>query len=107
MAKSPLHYCATDNEVYELLMSGKQRITDSVLHAVGRNRGIFYSGQDSREHLISNLSLLTYGFSELQELLGQRENPTRAEKLTSVKLNSALSLCQRATHDDTKTVDEG
>ena len=92
MAKSPLHYCATDNEVYELLMSGKQRITDSVLHAVARNRGIFYSEQDSREHLISNLSLLTYGFSELQELLGQRENPTRAEKLTSVKLNSALSL---------------
>ena len=92
MAKSPLHYCATDNEVYELLMSGKQRITDSVLHAVARNRGIFYSAQDSREHLISNLSLLTYGFSELQGLLGQRENPARAEKLTSVKLNTALSL---------------
>jgi hypothetical protein len=92
MAKSPLHYCATDNEVYELLMSGKQRITDSVLHAVARNRGIFYSAQDSREHLISNLAQLTYGFSELQGLLGQRENPARAEKLTSVKLNTALSL---------------
>ena len=92
MPKNPLHYCATDKEIYDLLMSGKQRITDAVLHSMARNRGIFYSPKDSRETLVSNLSLLPYGYAELQGMLGQRESSGRAEKLTSVTLNAQLSV---------------
>ena len=92
MPRNQLHYCATDKEIYDLLMSGKQRITDAVLHTIARDRGIFFSPKESRETLVSSLSLLLYGHADLQRLLGQRESPGRAEKLTSLTLKAALSV---------------
>ena len=48
MPDSQLHYCATDKELYDLLMASKQRITESILLGFARERGIFCSPRESR-----------------------------------------------------------
>ena len=52
MPDSQLHYCATDKELYYLLMASKQRITVSILLGFARERGIFCSPRESRESLV-------------------------------------------------------
>lgn len=92
MAKSTLLYCATDKEIYDVLMSSKQRINTAVVLELARDRGIFYSSKDSRESLVNNLSLLTHDYHDLNIILDQREHAGRAEKLTSLTLNAALTI---------------
>lgn len=36
------HLSANDKEIYDLLTSGKQRLTENVLHELARDWGIFY-----------------------------------------------------------------
>lgn len=98
MTNEPLRYSATDKEIYDVLMSSKKRMNDEALHEMAKARGIFYSPRDSREALASQLSLLPHDYEALSELLGQSENPSRAEKVTSVTLNATLST------DDIKAV---
>lgn len=92
MAKSTLLYCATDKEIYDVLMSSKQRINTAVVLELAKDRGIFYSSKDSRESLVNNLSLLTHDYHDLNIILDQREHAGRAEKLTSLTLNAALTI---------------
>ncbi|MEE2577389.1 hypothetical protein, partial [Pseudomonas aeruginosa] len=82
--KNPLYFCATDKEVYDVLMSGKQRLTDSVLLDLAKDRGIFYSPNESRDELSEIMSLLTYDYYDLQVLLSRREQKSRGEKLQSI-----------------------
>ncbi|MCY0853231.1 hypothetical protein [Cupriavidus sp. D39] len=98
MSKSILLYCATDNEIYDVLMSSKQRISSAVVLELAKDRGIFYSYKDAREELINSLSLLTHDYHDLNIILDQREHAGRAEKLTSITLNAVLTL------DDIKEV---
>ena len=51
MPDPQLLYCATDKEIYDMLMASKQRITESLLLGFARERGIFCSPQDAREVL--------------------------------------------------------
>lgn len=92
MAKNNLLYCATDKEVYDVLMSAKQMINSAVVMELAKDRGIFYSSKDTRETLVHNLSLLTHDFHDLNIILDQREHAGRAEKMTSITLNAALTL---------------
>ena len=92
MAKNTLLYCATDKEIYDVLMSSKQRINAAVVLELAKDRGIFYSPKDSRESLVHSLSLLTHDYHDLNIILDQREHAGRAEKLTSVTLNAALTI---------------
>lgn len=92
MSKQNLLYCATDKEIYDVLMSAKQRIHSGVLLELAKDRKIFYSPADSREDLIHQLSLLPHGYHELNIILEQREHAGRAEKVTSVTLNAALTM---------------
>jgi len=92
MPKTPLLYCATDKEIFDALMSGKRLITESVMLELAKDRGIFYSPQDSRETLAHNLSLLPHDYYDLNVILDHREHPGRAEKLTSVTLNTPLTI---------------
>jgi hypothetical protein len=98
MIKNTLQYCATDKEIFDALMSAKQKISEKVLLELAKDRGIFYSAKDSRENLISYISLLPHDFHDLNTLLEQREHSGRQEKLTSVILPIAL------TADDIKEV---
>lgn len=92
MAKNMLLYCATDKEIYDVLMSAKQRISSAIVLELAKDRGIFYSPKDSRESLIHNLSLLTHDYNDLNIILDQREHHGRAEKLTSITLNAELTI---------------
>lgn len=92
MYKSILLYCATDKEIYDALMSAKRQITEPIMLELAKDRGIFYSPQDSRETLAYNLSLLPHDYYDLNATLDRREHPGRAEKLTSVILNIPLTM---------------
>ncbi len=92
MAKNNLLYCATDKEVYDVLMSAKQMINSAVVMELAKDRGIFYSSKDTRETLVHYLSLLTHDFHDLNIILDQREHAGRAEKVTSITLNAALTV---------------
>ena len=96
--KNKLTYCATDNEIYEVLMSAKQKITDAVLLELAKDRGIFYSHKDCRETLVEMLSLLPHDYHDLGEILEHREHAGRTEKLTHITLDTMLSI------EDIKTV---
>lgn len=92
MINNTLQYCATDKEIYDALMSAKQKISEKVLLELAKDRGIFFSPKDSREDLISAISLLTHDYRDLNTLLEQREHQGRQEKLTSVTLPEALTV---------------
>lgn len=92
MIKNTLQYCATDKEIFDALMSAKQKISEKVLLELAKDRGIFYSAKDSREDLISVISLLPHDFHDLNTLLEQREHSGRQEKLTSVILPTPLTV---------------
>lgn len=98
MSETTLRYCATDKEIYDVLMSSRQRITESVMLGLAKDRGIFYSPKESREQLAHNLSMLPQDYNDLNTILDQREPSSRAEKVTSVILNTPLTI------DDIKEV---
>lgn len=86
------HLSANDNDIYDLLLSGKQRLTESVLHELARDRGIFKSVHDSRESLADYLSLLPHDYHDVMGIVQKREPSHRRERTTSVRLNSELTL---------------
>jgi hypothetical protein len=88
----PQQACATDKEIFDVLMGAKKRFTDSSLLEIARGRGIFYSGRDERESLASNISLLPHGLRNLTGLLEQREPVSRAERVTHISLPQALDI---------------
>ncbi|MES3008906.1 MAG: hypothetical protein V4751_14165 [Pseudomonadota bacterium] len=92
MTKETLLYCATDKEIHDALMSAKQKINESILLELARDRGIFYSVREPREDLIKKISLLPHDFHDLNLLLEQREHAGRSEKITSVTLDAALTV---------------
>lgn len=65
MPESKRLYCATDKEIFDVLMSSKQRITESVMLELAKDRGVFYSAKDSREILADSLSLLPHDYHDL------------------------------------------
>ena len=92
MPDSKLLYCATDKELYDMLMASKQRITESILLGIARQRGIFCSARDARELLVDYLSVLPYTWNELDTILGHRAAAQRTEKRTSIRLEGAINL---------------
>lgn len=86
------HYVATDKEVYDLLASGKQKITEPVLRELARDRGIFYSPNEPREALVDHLSMLPHDYHDITGIIQRREHGARREKTTSLKLNIALTI---------------
>lgn len=86
------HLSANDNDIYDLLISGKQRLTASVLRELARDRGIFYSPEDSREELADRLSLLPHDFHDIGGIVQKREPAHRREKATFVRLGTQLSV---------------
>lgn len=90
--KTKLQYCATDNEIYEVLMSSRQKFTEAVVLELAKDRGIIYSSNDSREAVIEKLALLPHDFNDLAIVLSHREHAGRAEKITSVTLHGELTI---------------
>lgn len=84
-------YFATNKEIHDLLFSAKLRITEGVLHELLRDRGIFYSPNESREVLIERLSLLTHDYLDICGIIERREQKPRGEKTATVTFDVALS----------------
>jgi hypothetical protein len=74
------------------MTASKQSITDSILLSIARDRGIFYAPRESREGLISALSLLPYGYDDLEVILDHRATAPRTEKRMSVTLRGAINI---------------
>jgi hypothetical protein len=85
------HLSANDNDIYDLLISGKQKLTESVLREILRDRGIFCSPEDDREQLADYISILPHGFHDVALIMQKRDPGPRREKTTSVRLNALLT----------------
>jgi len=83
-------FFATDKDIFDLLASAKQKLTENVLREIARERGIFYSQNDSREDLANALSLLPFTLNELVDLMDRRETSRRNEKTTTITLDATL-----------------
>lgn len=94
MTKKLPQACATDKEIYDLLMSGKQRVTTAVLRGLARKRGIFYSPRDSRDKLVENISGLLHDHRDVLEIVDKRESSQRGEKTTSITLDALLTQAE-------------
>lgn len=84
MSNQHLLYCATDKEIFDVIMASRQRLTEAVLFELGRDRGIFYSPTSTRNFLAESLSLLPHDYHDITLLLNHREHAGRSEKVTSV-----------------------
>lgn len=94
-------FFATDKDIFDLLASAKQKLTENVLREIARERGIFYSPNDSRDALADALSLLPFTLNELVELMDRRETSRRNEKTTTVTLDAQIDS------DDIKVAIQG
>lgn len=86
------HLSANDNDIYDLLISGKQRLTESVLREFARDRGIFCSSHEGREELADYLSALPHSFHDVAAIIQRREPGHRREKSTFIRLNTLVPL---------------
>lgn len=86
------HLSANDNDIYDLLISGKQRLTESVLREFARDRGIFCSPDEGREDLADYLSALPHSFHDVAAIIQRREPGHRREKSTFIRLNTLVPL---------------
>ncbi|RQP23071.1 hypothetical protein DZC73_18265 [Albitalea terrae] len=88
--RSQLYY-ATNREIRDLLMSGKQRITENVLLELLRDRGILCSPDEPREDLVERLSMLTHDYADVCGLLERREAQRRGEKTSTIAIDVSLT----------------
>jgi hypothetical protein len=84
-------YFATNKEIYDILRSSEQKITEVVLHELLLDRGIFRSFEESRDALVQYLSLLTHDYGDVCGILERREPSKRGEKTTTVTLKAELT----------------
>lgn len=85
---------ASDRDLYDLLMSAKQRMSEKVLRHIGLERGILYSERSNREHLCDALSLLPHDYGSIVHLIDARESAARQEKRTFTTLPVDLDLAE-------------
>lgn len=83
-------FFATDKDIFDLLASAKQKLTEGVLREIARNRGIFFSPNDTRQDLADALSLLPFTLNELLDLMDRRETMRRNEKTTTITLDAKI-----------------
>lgn len=94
MLKPRLLYCATDKELFDVLMSSKQHFGERILLSLARRRGILYSRSDDRVDLADKLSVMTYGFHEIRAIQDEFERAGRGEKTTSFRINMVLTVAE-------------
>lgn len=83
-------FFATDKDIFDLLASAKQKLTEGVLREIARDRGIFFSPNDTRDDLADALSLLPFMLNDLLNLMDRRETTRRNEKTTTITLDAQI-----------------
>lgn len=82
---------ASDKDVFDLLMSSRNKLGDATLRSLGLRRGIIFSPKTERERIVEDLSLLSHDHESLTAMISLREVGQRSEKMTSVTLPLSLS----------------
>lgn len=90
MSEHLSQFFATDKDIFDLLASAKQKLTEGVLREIARDRGIFFSPNDTRDDLADALSLLPFTLNELLDLMDRRETTRRNEKTTTITLDAQI-----------------
>ena len=85
-------YFASDKDLFDLMTSARQRLSTETLLELIRDRGIFLSGEDPRDHVVDYISLLPHDYHDLHLLLAQTESMSRKEKMTSSTIDYAVSV---------------
>jgi hypothetical protein len=88
--KAPTYY-ATEKDIYDCLMSARQKFPTDVLLELCRDRGIFMSEDEQRPALAKYISLLPHSFSQFQEIAEHVESASRADKVSSVVIPTLVS----------------
>ena len=92
MRESSESYCANDKEIFDLLISSKQKITERVLRELTADRGIFLSPRDSREDIVKYLAGLLHDYYDVNGIIERQELSKRAEKTTSIILDHEFDI---------------
>lgn len=82
----------TDRDVFEILLSSKQRLTQSALIDLAQDRSIFVSQKITREELSDYLSTLPHDYNDLSTLIERTEQTGRLEKTTFLELPNTVSV---------------
>ncbi|MFW8644407.1 hypothetical protein ACOJBO_25720 [Rhizobium beringeri] len=91
--KSPRLF-ATDKELYDLMFSARQRITDSVLHRATRERGVFFGASTTRADLADYISMTIHDLDDVKELVRDAEPGTRGERTSSLTVKMKLEASE-------------
>jgi hypothetical protein len=94
MPNRTLLYCATDKEVYDVLMSSKQHFSESALLDLARGRSLILSAADDREALADKLATMIFGYHEIRAIQAVFERAGRGEKTTSFRIKGELSAAE-------------
>lgn len=89
---------ASDKEIFDLLMSARQKLTDTVLRGLGLRRGIIFSNHTSREQVALDLSLLPHDYASISHMVDVREGTRRQDKMM------CLSLPLKLTNNEMKEI---
>jgi hypothetical protein len=92
MPDSSLHIFATDADLFDLLVSSRQRITERVMLELARDRRIFMSNEAPREDLAEYLSTLNHDHDDVVGLIAHGEMGSRNEKTTFVAFDADIEL---------------
>lgn len=82
---------ASDKDVFDLLMSNKQRFSDSSLRSMALKRGFIYSKSTASRRLVSEISLMPHDYFSISEMIKARETSRKQEKMTCITIPVALS----------------
>lgn len=91
MRNSKSQIFATDKEIFDLLMSGKQKLTEATLREYARDRGIYFPQKLSREELSKRISTLPCSYNDLVTLIEKRDLSHRTKKQRSIHIHGDLS----------------
>ncbi|WP_438040227.1 hypothetical protein [Sorangium sp. So ce128] len=86
------NYFADDKDIFDLLSAARQKLTVQKLVDFTRRRGLVLSSSEDREDLIEQISLLPFGWHDLNDLIEATDTADRAEKMSSRALAGAISL---------------
>lgn len=81
---------ANDKELYDLMFSAKQRITDGVLHKMTRERGVFFGSSTTRADLADYISMTIHDLKDVIDLVKDAEPGTRGERTSSLTIRTQL-----------------
>lgn len=82
---------STDKDVFDLIMSDKNRFSDANIRAIALGRGLIFSLAMDRENMAKSLSLLPHDFESVVRLVEVREHRSATEKRSYVEFGLQLS----------------